>query len=99
MCCGLAKNIVDTLFTGEEVSEPIVVCGGVSKNPAVLRHIRELIGKDLIVDEMSHLYGAFGAAIRLAGDGAGEDDGFEIPQGPDPGQKATEKHMPVPLWN
>jgi predicted CoA-substrate-specific enzyme activase len=70
---GMAKNIVDTLFTGEKVNGPIAVCGGVSKNPAVLRHIRKLIGEEtLIVDEVSSLYGALGAAIRLTQEEPGE---------------------------
>ena len=97
VCYGLAKNVVDTLFTGEEVNEPIVVCGGVSKNPAVLRHIRGLIGNDLIVDEMSHLYGAFGAAIRLAGDGAGGMMDLKSPRDLIQDKKPQRKYACAPL--
>ncbi|MEE4242634.1 MAG: BadF/BadG/BcrA/BcrD ATPase family protein, partial [Desulfopila sp.] len=32
LCAGLAKNIVDTLFTAGEVPPDILFCGGVSKN-------------------------------------------------------------------
>jgi predicted CoA-substrate-specific enzyme activase len=68
LCCGLAKNIVETLFSGVLQYGPIVVCGGVSKNPAVLKHIRNLVGMEFLVDDISHLYGAYGAAVRLAGE-------------------------------
>ena len=79
LCCGLAKNIVETLFSGEEPREPVVVCGGVSKNPAVLKHIRNLIGKDLLVDDLSHLYGAYGAALRLAREAGDEEMDIKSP--------------------
>lgn len=97
LCYGLAKNIVDTLFTGEEVNDPIVVCGGVSKNFAVLRHIWGLIGKELLVDEMSHLYGALGAAVRLAGDGAGEMMVFKSPKDFIQDKKPQIKYACAPL--
>ncbi len=64
LCYGLAKNIVDTLFSGGTKADgPILFCGGVSKNPAVKRHLESLTGVTLVVDELSHLYGALGAAI------------------------------------
>ncbi|MCE5274699.1 MAG: acyl-CoA dehydratase activase [Deltaproteobacteria bacterium] len=97
VCYGVAKNIVDTLFTGEEVNGPIVVCGGVSKNPAVLRHIQGLIGKDLLVDELSHLYGAFGAAVLLAHDGAGEITEFKSPKDLIQDKKPQRKYACAPL--
>ena len=97
LCYGLAKNIVDTLFTGEEVNEPIVVCGGVSKNPAVLRHIRELIGKDLLVDEMSHLYGAYGAAVLLTREAGEEVMDFKSPKDLIQDIKPQRKYACAPL--
>ena len=63
LCLGLAKNIVDTLFDGEAVSGPILFAGGVSRNPAVVRHIQALVAEDIIT-ETSH-YGAAGAALHL----------------------------------
>jgi len=62
LCYGLAKNLVDTLFSSEDTQGPIVFCGGVSRNRAVTRHISKLIGNELIVDDLSYLYGAYGAA-------------------------------------
>lgn len=64
LCYGLAKNIVDTLFSGGTRAEgPILFCGGVSKNRAVKRHLEQLTGVSLVVDDLSHLYGALGAAL------------------------------------
>ena len=63
LCYGLAKNIVDTLFSGIDEPGKIIFCGGVSKNAAVAGHIEKLIDVDLVVDDFSHLYGAIGAAF------------------------------------
>ena len=66
LCQGLAKNIVDTLFTNDlALSGEIVFCGGVAKNRAVAQHIGELTGSALTVPENGHLYGALGACLLL----------------------------------
>ena len=65
LCHGLAKNIVDTLFSDNKPNLPLIFTGGVSKNKAVVKHIEQMIEAPLIVDEHSHLYGAIGAAISL----------------------------------
>ena len=65
LCHGLAKNIVDTLFIGETHRSPIIFTGGVSKNQSVAKHISDLIGKEVIVNDMSHLFGAMGAGLSL----------------------------------
>jgi predicted CoA-substrate-specific enzyme activase len=68
LCKGLAKNIADTLFKGEETNAPIVFTGGVSKNRAVTGHLQSIIGMDVIADEMSCFYGAIGAGLNLLND-------------------------------
>ena len=70
LCHGLAKNIVDTLFTGADVKGTIIFCGGVSKNCAVKKHIGALTGAELTVDDFSPVYGAMGAALRLLEEGS-----------------------------
>ncbi|RJR15497.1 MAG: CoA activase [Nitrospiraceae bacterium] len=65
LCSGLAKNIADTLFKGEKISPPLIFTGGVSRNRAVARHIQSITGMNIIVDEMSCLYGAVGAGLNL----------------------------------
>jgi predicted CoA-substrate-specific enzyme activase len=67
LCYGLAKNIVDTLSLDRERSNPVIFTGGVSRNRAVVQHIRSISGKEIIVDETG-VYGAIGAAfLMLAG--------------------------------
>ncbi len=67
LCRGVAKNIVDTLFTGEAVHGPILLVGGVARNSAVVQHLRDLLGVAMVVDQdLPH--GAAGAALRLLGE-------------------------------
>ena len=73
LCRGLAKNIVDTLFAGQEVPQGrLVFVGGVSKNRAVAKHISDLLQRELCIPEMSHLFGALGAALLLIEDKTAE---------------------------
>ena len=65
LCLGLARNIVDTLFSAADVQGPIVFTGGVSLNRAVVKHLRALTGRPIICDG-TLLYGAVGAALSLA---------------------------------
>ncbi len=72
LCHGLAKNIVDTLFSKAHIEKDLIFCGGVSKNKTVLKHIADLIGVTPVTDDYSHLYGALGAAIGLCDNIASE---------------------------
>jgi predicted CoA-substrate-specific enzyme activase len=63
LCQGVAKNIVDTLFTGEAVHAPLLVAGGVAKNAAVTRHLRDLVGVETLVEGDLPM-GAAGAALK-----------------------------------
>jgi len=65
LCYGLAKNIFDTLFVGDRPLVPIILTGGVSKNRAVVKHIRSMVGENVLVHEQSHHFGAVGAALNL----------------------------------
>ena len=65
---GCAKNIADTLFNKDKPNEPIIFCGGVSRNKAVVKHISDMLGTDLVIDDYSHVYGAIGAGLNLIRD-------------------------------
>ncbi len=65
LCHGLAKNIVDTLFSSTKIEGEIVFCGGVSKNKAVVDHIEKMIGVPVVTSDYGHLYGAIGAGLVL----------------------------------
>jgi predicted CoA-substrate-specific enzyme activase len=68
LCLGLARNIVDTLFSAADVQGPIIFTGGVSLNQAVLKHLRALTGKHIISDG-TLLHASVGAALSLADEG------------------------------
>ena len=65
LCYGLARNVVDVLFSGQTPLGPVLLTGGVANNPAVAQHIRDLIGLALIVARYS--CEALGAALCLLG--------------------------------
>jgi predicted CoA-substrate-specific enzyme activase len=66
LCRGLAQNIVNTLFTEDNLSLPIIFAGGVAKNSAVVNHISSILKKEIIADSRAHLFGALGAAFLLS---------------------------------
>jgi predicted CoA-substrate-specific enzyme activase len=66
LCLGLARNIADIVSSGEPIPRPAAFAGGVSRNPAVVKHLEALLGCPLSVGEHSHLYGAIGACLQLA---------------------------------
>jgi predicted CoA-substrate-specific enzyme activase len=72
LCYGLAKNIVDTLFVGESHRAPIIFTGGVSKNQSVAKHISSLVREEVVVNDMSHLFGAIGAGLSLMAEWQGQ---------------------------
>jgi len=63
LCEGLAKNVFDTLMPDQNIKTPLILAGGVSMNQAVVKHFRNLLQTEPIIDEHSHLYGAIGAAL------------------------------------
>ncbi|UCG26945.1 MAG: hypothetical protein JSV24_08180 [Bacteroidales bacterium] len=65
LCKGLAKNIVDTLFSKDPPALPLFFTGGVSRNEAVVKHLEAQLGYTLIRNEYSHLSGSLGAAFWL----------------------------------
>jgi predicted CoA-substrate-specific enzyme activase len=69
LCRGLARNIVDALFKGEPVREPVVFTGGVALNGAVVEGIRKLTGLEILVDREAAWQGAIGAALLFGREG------------------------------
>ena len=76
LCHGLAANIVSTVFSNQKINTPVIFCGGVARNTAVVEHISSMIGSRPVVDEMAHLYGAFGAAARMIDEAGPPRTGF-----------------------
>ncbi len=65
---GLARNIADTLFSNVKMEGPMIFCGGVSKNRAVVKHFNRMLDIDIITHEHSQIYGAIGAALNYIDD-------------------------------
>jgi predicted CoA-substrate-specific enzyme activase len=65
LCYGLAKNIVNTLFKGNDSAKNIVFCGGVSRNRSVTRYLESFLETRLTIDDCAQVYGALGAALCL----------------------------------
>lgn len=63
LCNGLAKNIVDTLFSDDAPRSPMLFAGGVSRNLAVKKHLESLLGISLLHHEHAHVLPAFGACL------------------------------------
>lgn len=63
LCEGLAKNVIDTLITDQNIHTPLILAGGVSMNQAVVKHFHNLLDVKPVVGKYSHLYGAIGAAL------------------------------------
>lgn len=63
LCKGLARNIADTLFDEEHAPGKVIFVGGVSKNLAVIRHLRSFIRSEFVIHEDSHLFAAIGAGL------------------------------------
>jgi len=63
LCQGLAKNVVDTVFSNTRFNAPVLMAGGVALNQPVVEYLSRLIGYPVYVDGYSHIYGAIGAAL------------------------------------
>jgi len=66
LCYGVARNIADTVFASHTPVQPVAIVGGVSLNSAVVKHLESIVGVRFHVPELSHIYGAFGAALYVA---------------------------------
>lgn len=63
LCEGIARNVLDTLVKGREMTSPAAVTGGVSLNKKIVDSIRVILKIDTNVPEHSQVSGAIGAAL------------------------------------
>lgn len=63
LCKSIVLNYLNNVGKGKKIESPIVFQGGVSKNKGVVRYFKEVLKKDIIVDNDGHLMGAYGIAI------------------------------------
>jgi predicted CoA-substrate-specific enzyme activase len=63
ICNAVANNYLNNLAKGKRLEDKIVFQGGVSKNEGVVNAFKNILQKDVYVDDDSHLMGALGVAI------------------------------------
>lgn len=63
LCKSIVLNYLNNVGKGKKIYEPIVFQGGVSKNDGVKKYFEEVLKREVIVDQDSHLMGALGIAI------------------------------------
>lgn len=66
---GLHRGLVSRILTmvrGVGLAPPLLLSGGVARNPAVVALLGELSGQDVRVPELPQLMGAYGAALLAA---------------------------------
>ena len=65
LCKGLAENIMNTVFTRESPSLPLLLTGGVSRNVVVRDYLEKQLKTRFLHYEDSHLCGAIGAGLII----------------------------------
>lgn len=63
ICQSVVKNYLNNLAKGKKIEDKIIFQGGVSKNIGVVNAFKDILKKEIYVDENSHLMGAIGVAI------------------------------------
>jgi len=63
LCNAIVNNYLNNVGKGKNIEPPIVFQGGVSKNIGVVKSFKEIVGHEIIVDELGHLMGAIGIAV------------------------------------
>jgi predicted CoA-substrate-specific enzyme activase len=63
LCKGLAKNIIDTLYSDDTPRCPVLFAGGVSRNLVVKKHLESFLGVTLLHHDYGHLLPAYGACL------------------------------------
>ncbi|MBW6500985.1 MAG: hypothetical protein K0B05_06275 [Bacteroidales bacterium] len=65
LCKGLAENIINTVFNRELPLLPILITGGVSRNPVVRNYLEKQLKARFLSHRHSHLFPAAGAGLLL----------------------------------
>ncbi|MEI7580048.1 MAG: acyl-CoA dehydratase activase [bacterium] len=63
LCNAIVNNYLNNVGKGKNILSPIVFQGGVSKNVGVVKSFGNILGQEIIVDELGHLMGCMGMAI------------------------------------
>lgn len=63
LCEALARNYLNNLAKGKDLSVPIVFQGGVAANKGIVRAFKEALGVEIYVPKYYHVMGAIGVAL------------------------------------
>ena len=72
LCKGLAENIINTVFNRELPLFPVLITGGVSRNPVVKNYLEKKLKTTFLNHGYSHLFGAIGAGVMLLSEKVGK---------------------------
>jgi predicted CoA-substrate-specific enzyme activase len=80
LCMALARNFVGNVCRGKELRPPFLFQGGVSANPGIRRAFETVLGHPVIIPKYAPVMGAYGAAILVQEEGAGQTGfrGWEV---------------------
>lgn len=63
LCKAIVGNYLNNVGKGKRILSPVIFQGGVSKNIGVVKAFESALNTKIIVDDNSHLMGAYGVAI------------------------------------
>ncbi len=65
LCYAMARSFKSGIVKGKKFEPPIIFCGGVSFNRAMIRAFNDILKQDIIVPKYNESLGAIGAALSL----------------------------------
>ena len=80
LCRGMVSTFLGTLLKGRPLTGLTAMVGGVSKNPEIMRRLKELYGDEIMTLDNGHAISAIGAA-RLATDELSPDRLLSLEEG------------------
>ncbi|MBN2072601.1 MAG: CoA activase [Actinobacteria bacterium] len=78
LCHAMARSFKSGIARGRDFMPPVLFCGGVSFNKAMIKAFSDITGKDIKVPPHHYSMGAIGACLAGASKRAGMDRGFSI---------------------
>ncbi|MGM0365171.1 MAG: acyl-CoA dehydratase activase [Actinomycetota bacterium] len=69
LCCAMARSFKSGIVKGKKFKPPVIFCGGVSYNRAMVKAFSDILGQELVVPDHNASMGAIGAALSAAGRG------------------------------
>jgi predicted CoA-substrate-specific enzyme activase len=65
LCFAMARSFRSGIIRGKKLEPPVMFCGGVSYNPAMLRAFEAILEQKIIIPSHRESYGAIGAALSI----------------------------------